>query len=201
MVQKGSPLLSCRSVQQPDAQVQVCGKRYPEKVGKQQPAGGAVHLPEGQGHQENQAPEGRQPQEGQAEGLKVEEEDAPEKVEGQLYAEKPETVGTLPGAWSQPDPGGGNAHQGKEDALDDGEGQTGRRQRRLADALLVDSGVVPRQPAGKSTDELWQCDPEGVGFPSRFFHLITVPRIISNEESASRFLRAVRPRNSIKRLL
>ena len=115
-----------RTVQQPDPQVQVGGEGHREEVGELEPGGPFVHLAEDEEHPQDQRPQDQQPQQGEAEGLEVEEEEAPTEIEGQLDAEDGQAPGPGPGGRRAPHPGGADAHQGKEDAPDHGKDH-GRR--------------------------------------------------------------------------
>ena len=76
------------SIEQPHPEIQVCGKGHPEEIRNLQPCGRFIHFPEGQNHQQDQNPQRNQPMERELKGLQIEEDDAPEEIECQLYKEQ-----------------------------------------------------------------------------------------------------------------
>ena len=71
-------------VKKPYTEVQVSGKCYPEKIRNLQPCCKLVDFAERQNHQQDQDPQYDQPYECKTKCLKVEEYNAPEKIECQL---------------------------------------------------------------------------------------------------------------------
>ena len=85
------------AVQEPDPEIQVPGKEYPDKIGQLQPGGRAVQIGEAQKHPHDQDPQQHQPEEGKAEGLKAEEQNTSEEVHRQLQEKQPKSAAPFPG--------------------------------------------------------------------------------------------------------
>ena len=81
-------LFSSSSVQQPYPRVEIRGEGDPEKVGELEQSELRAQFFEREREQEDQRPEGQQPEEGKAEGPQVEKEEGPGEVEGELQGEK-----------------------------------------------------------------------------------------------------------------
>ena len=72
------------SVDEPQAQVQISGKKQPQQIGQQQRPGPAVDMPEKQAADQRQPQQEQQPDKGCEPGPQPEEQTAPEKAEAQL---------------------------------------------------------------------------------------------------------------------
>ena len=80
------------SVEHPHSKIQVCGKGHPEEIWNLQPCSRFIHFPKGQNHQQDQNPQRDQPKESEPKGLQIEEDDAPEEIEHQLYKEQQQAM-------------------------------------------------------------------------------------------------------------
>ena len=80
------------SVEKPYTEVQISGKGDPNKIRNLQPCCKFIDFAERQNHQQNQNPQKHQPYERKTTGLKIEENDTPEKVEYQLDQEQKNTT-------------------------------------------------------------------------------------------------------------
>jgi len=157
-------------VQQPHAQVQVCGEGDPQEIGQLHPGSRGIDPAEGQKHPQNQRPRRQQPEKRQVKAQSAEEEDGPEEVEQQLDPKEPQSSGPLPGDRALVDPGRADAHQGKQNCPEDGEHDAGRRQRRLCGLCKIGLHAVSGQPSGQAAHRLRRKDPEGISFPGVLFH-------------------------------
>ena len=135
------------TIEPPHAAVEIGGEGHPEKIGDLQPRGEGVNLAHGENHPYNLRPEYQQPDEGQAVGLEVEEDEAPEKIKGQLNEKKAQAVGPGGGVRGEVDPGPADAHQGKQNAPDNGkdDGRGGR-----GEAFQWPGGRSPSRPGSAS---------------------------------------------------
>ena len=84
------------SIQQPYPSIEIGGKGDPQQVRDLEPGGQAVHPAESKNHPQDEGPQNQQPAKGKAEALKVEKEDAPAEVEGQLDPQRATDFGTVP---------------------------------------------------------------------------------------------------------
>ena len=74
-------------IEKPYSEIQIRSKSNPEEIRNLQPCRKLVDLAERQNHQQDQDPQNYQPDQCKAKCLKIEENDAPEKVKQQLKEE------------------------------------------------------------------------------------------------------------------
>ena len=91
-----------------------------------QPCRQLIDLCERENHRNNQQPQHEQPEKCKTECLKIEKDNAPEKVEGQLNQEDQQVTGSFIGCRCRIDTGSTDSHQGKQNGPDDGKDNTGR---------------------------------------------------------------------------
>lgn len=155
-------------VQIPDTQIQIGSKGQPDQIGNLQFGCQRIHLSEGKDHPKHQPPQKQQPEKGKAEGLGVEEDRTPEKIDHKLCDE--EVQSQTPGfGWrSLINPCRSDTHQCEQDRPDHRKYPTRRRQRRFRNGLAVKGGTVPGQPAGKCAYGFCEKNPEKIWPPVSF---------------------------------
>ena len=70
------------SVEHPDAEVQICGKSDPKKIGDLQPCGGPVDFFEREDHPDDQCPQREKPEKRKGKVLKIKEDNVFESTLG-----------------------------------------------------------------------------------------------------------------------
>ena len=159
------------AVQPPDPKIQIGRKTHPQQIRNLQERSKPIDLSEGLDHHHDQHPQSRQPQQGSAESLQIEEDDTPEKVKAQLRKKQPQTPGSLHRRRRFPYPRRANPHQRKQDTPHDGKHHPRRRKRRLADGGLIYLRTLSGQESRKSSHDLRQANKGRIDLPIRFFHM------------------------------